>query len=74
VHNNKIKDVAFKFCNNGFETEQLSSTIDLTMRPNQKKEVCVVLVNQSNDSLSVVANLVPGSINANGNMVCSNVG
>lgn len=74
VHNNQINKVVLKFCNNGFGANQLASTLDLVMRPGQKKEVCVALVNQSNDTLEIVWSVVPGSINANGNMVCSNAG
>lgn len=74
VHNNQINKVVLKFCNNWFTTDQLSSSLDLVMRPGQKKDVCVVLVNQSNDSLNIVGNIVPGSINPNWNIICSNVG
>ncbi|MDD3262877.1 MAG: hypothetical protein PHR61_03440 [Candidatus Absconditabacteria bacterium] len=74
VHNNQINKIVLKFCNEGLGANQLTSTIDLTMRPNQKKEVCVAIVNQSNDTLEIVGSVVPGSINANGNMVCSNAG
>ena len=74
VHNNQINKVVLKFCNEWLWANQLTSTIDLTMRPNQKKEVCVAIVNQSNDTLEIVWSVVPGSINANGNMVCSNAG
>jgi hypothetical protein len=54
VHNNQINKVVLKFCNNGFGANQLASTLDLVMRPGQKKEVCVALVNQSNDTLEIV--------------------
>lgn len=74
VHNNQINKVVLKFCNNGFDPNQLTTTLDLLMRPGQKKEICVALVNQSNNTLTVVWNVVPGSINTNGNMLCSNAG
>lgn len=74
VGNNQINKVAFKFCNYGFEQNQLTPSLDMVMRPNQKKDICVVFGNQSNDSLRVVASVVPGEINANGNMICSNNG
>lgn len=73
VHNNQINKVSLKFCNNGFGTNQLSSSLDLIMKPNQKKDICIALVNQSSTPLRIVANIVPGSLNANGNIVCSNV-
>lgn len=74
VHNNQINKVVLKFCNNGFAADQLSSSLDVVMRPGQKKDVCVALVNQSNAAVTIVGNLVPWSINPNGNMVCSNAG
>lgn len=74
VHNNQINKVVLRFCNNWFEWKQLTTSLDLVMRPNQKKDVCIALVNQSNDSVSIVGSVVPWSINTNWNMVCSNAG
>ncbi len=74
VHNNEINKVTLRFCNNGFSSDQLTTSLNLVMKPWQKKDICVALVNQSNISLTVVWNMVPGSLNANGNIVCSNAG
>lgn len=74
VHNNQINKVVLRFCNDGFGPSQLTSSLNLVMRPGQKKSICVALVNQSNIDLTVVWSMVPGSLNANGNIVCSNAG
>lgn len=74
AYNNEINNVVLKFCNDWFETDKLSSKIDLNMRPNQKKEICVALVNQSSSDLEIIANVVPWSLNDNWNIICSNNG
>lgn len=74
AYSNQINNVAMKFCNDWFESYKLTSKLDINMRPGQKKEICVVFVNQWSEVVDIVANIVPGSINDNGNIVCSNVG
>ncbi len=74
VHNNEINNVVLRFCNDWLEANQLSTKLDLKMRPNQKKDICVALINESSSSVNIVASVVPATLNDNWNIVCSNTG
>jgi len=71
VHWNKINKVNLKFCNNGFDEKDLSPSLDIKIRPNQKKEICVVLLNETNEELIINSSVFQWTLNSLWNIICS---
>ncbi len=72
INNDNINNVSFAFCNNWFNTKDLFSTLNLNMDLNQKKHICVIFINHNKEPISLSVGFLPGTINANGNVICQN--
>jgi len=68
INNNAIKNVTVNFCNDWFDN--LTKNLNFSARPWQKKEICIVFANTSDESITILSNFVSASVNNNWNLVC----
>jgi hypothetical protein len=71
VKNNQINNVVVKFCTDWLTAQHLQSEIEFSLRPRQAKDICVILVNQSDQSITLVPEILAATLNTQWNIVCS---
>lgn len=71
VNQNSINGVSIKFCNDWLD--KVVDRLQFSTRPWKKQEICVVMVNNSEEPVTVISSFVTASASNNGNPVCSTI-
>jgi len=59
---NKINNISFYFCNSWLEYKNLTTFLEMSIRPGENKNICMIFVNKSDEKFDIIAGFTKWNI------------